>query len=287
VFCFPPTNYSHRWIPLVFIKIQPSEFAKIAFILAVSHYLATRENCRRLQDLAIPLLLAVVPMLLILLEPDIGMALVFLPVLFAMLAAADARRFHGVLILAVGLAFIPVAWKHLGTDHKARVIALFEQPLPNETPSKDAYQLHQAKQMRAMGGLWGSYWTGPYSENRADYHLPESENDFIVCVLGERFGLPGLAILLVLFAFLFWRAAEIALAAPDSFGRLTAIGIATLFAIEMLINVGMSVGLVPITGLALPFLSYGGSNLLAHALAVGLLINIGIRSGPDFQPVVA
>ena len=130
-----------------------------------------------------------------------------------------------------------------------------------------------------MGGVWGSFWTGRLSDDAAIYHLPESENDFIVCVLGERYGLPGLALLLGLFAFLIWRATAIANATLEPFGRLTALGIAAMFAVEVLINVGMSVGLVPITGLALPLISYGGSNLLAHAVAVGLLVNIGMRPG--------
>jgi cell division protein FtsW (lipid II flippase) len=146
-------------------------------------------------------------------------------------------------------------------------------------PSKEAYHLYQAKQIRAMGGLWGSYWSGSLSDDPADYRLPESENDFIICVLGERFGLPGLAVVLGLFCVLVWRATVVANATLEPFGRLAAIGIATLLAIEVLINTGMSVGLMPITGLSLPFLSYGGSNLLAHAVAIGLLINIGMRPG--------
>ena len=105
--------------------------------------------------------------------------------------------------------------------------------------------------MRAMGGVWGSFWTGQPTDDPAVYHLPESENDFIICVLGERYGLPGLAVLLRLFGFLVWRATAIANATLEPFGRLTAIGIAAMFAVEVLINVGMSVGLVPITGLAL------------------------------------
>jgi cell division protein FtsW (lipid II flippase) len=279
VFFFPMTNGVHRWIPLGPINLQPSEFAKVAFVLAMAQYLMYRENYRRLRGLVAPLLITMIPVLLILKEPDLGMALVFLPVLFAMLFAAGARRMDLAGVLAVGLLMLPFLWMQMSPDQKLRIAALFEQPPPGVQPSKEAYHLYQAKQMRAMGGVWGSFFTGRPSDDAADYHLPESENDFIVCVLGERYGLSGLALLLGLFAFLLWRATAIANATLEPFGRLTALGIAALFAVEVLINTGMSVGLVPITGLPLPLLSYGGSNLLAHAVALGLLINIGMRPG--------
>ncbi len=279
VFFFPMTNFAHRWIPLGPINLQPSEFAKVAFVLAMAQYLMYRENYRRLRGLVAPLLITMIPVLLILKQPDLGMAMVFLPVLFAMLFAAGARRMDLAGVLGVGLLMLPVLWTQMNSDQQLRIVALFEQPPPGKLPSKQAYQLYQAKQMRAMGGVCGSFWTGQLSDDPADYRLPESENDFIVCVLGERFGLPGLALLLGLFGFFICRATAIANATLEPFGRLVALGIAAMFAVEVLINVGMSVGLVPITGLGLPFLSYGGSNLLAHAVAVGLLINIAMRPG--------
>lgn len=279
VFFFPKINSAHRWIPFGPINLQPSEFAKVAFVLAMAQYLMYRENYRRLRGLVAPLMITMVPVLLILKEPDLGMAMVFLPVLFAMLFAAGARRMDLAGVLAVGLLMLPLLWTQMSDDQKLRIVAVIDQPPPGRQPSKEAYHLYQAKQMRAMGGVWGSFWTGQLSDDKADYHLPESENDFIVCVLGECYGLPGLAVLLGLFAFLIYQATVIANATLEPFGRLVALGIAAMFAVEVLINVGMSVGLVPITGLALPFLSYGGSNLLAHAVAMGLLINIGMRPG--------
>jgi cell division protein FtsW (lipid II flippase) len=279
VFFFPKVNSAHRWIPLGPINLQPSEFAKVAFVLAMAQYLMYRENYRHLRGLVAPLLITMVPVLLILKEPDLGMAMVFLPVLFAMLFAAGARRMDLAGVVAVGMLILPVLWTQMSQDQKMRIVALFDQPPPGRQPSKEAYHLYQAKQMRAMGGLWGSFWTGQLSDDKADYHLPESENDFIVCVLGERYGMPGLALMLGLFGFLIYRATAIANATLEPFGRLAALGIAAMFAVEVLINVGMSVGLVPITGLGLPFISYGGSNLLAHAVALGLLINIGMRPG--------
>jgi cell division protein FtsW (lipid II flippase) len=279
VFFFAPVNSAHRWIPLGLVKFQPSEFAKIAFVLAMAQYLMYRENYRQLRGLVVPLMITMIPMLLILKEPDLGMAMVFLPVLFVMLFAAGARRIDLIGVVALGLLALPFLWMQMDPNQKLRIVALFDQPPPGSVPSKEAYHLYQAKQIRAMGGLWGSYWSGSLSDDPADYRLPESENDFIICVLGERFGLPGLAVVLGLFCVLVWRATVVANATLEPFGRLAAIGIATLLAIEVLINTGMSVGLMPITGLSLPFLSYGGSNLLAHAVAIGLLINIGMRPG--------
>lgn len=279
VYFFPAVNSAHRWMRIGPIGVQPSEFVKIAFILAMARYLMYRENYRRLRGLLAPLAIAMLPVLLVLKEPDLGMALVFLPVLFAMLFVAGARRKDLACVLAVGLVMLPVLWMQMSKEQKMRVIALFEQPPPGGRPSKDAYQLYQAKQVRAMGGVWGSFWTGRLTNDPAVYHLPESRNDFVICAFEERYGLPGLAFALAVFAFLVWRATAIANSTLEPFGRLTAVGIAAMLAVEVTINVGMSIGLMPITGLALPFFSYGGSNLLAHAMAIGLLINIRLRPG--------
>jgi cell division protein FtsW (lipid II flippase) len=159
------------------------------------------------------------------------------------------------------------------------VVALFQQAGPGEKATDDGYHLRQAKQMFALGRVWGSAFTGPAVDDPAVYHLPEAHSDFILCVLGERFGLPGIALLLGLYGLLVWRAVAVAEATREPFGRLAAAGLAALVAVQVLINTGMTVGLLPITGLSLPLVSYGGSGLIAHALAVGLLLNVGLRPG--------
>ena len=277
-FC-PPINNAHRWIRLGPIGLQPSELAKVTFVLALARYLMYRENYRRLRGLAAPLALTLVPVLLILKEPDLGTALVFLPVLFAMLFAAGARRRDLAWMVVAGLLTLPLLWTQMSPDQQSRVTALFDQPPPGQRPSDAAYQLYQAKQMRAMGGTWGSLVAGQLSEDQAAYRLPEAQSDFILCVLGERLGLPGLALVLGLYVVLVWRGLVIAVETREPYGRLLAVGIATLFAVEVLIHSGVSVGLLPITGLSLPLVSYGGSGLLAHALAIGLLLNVGLRPG--------
>jgi len=279
VYFFPPINRAHRWIRLGPLGVQPSEFAKLAFVLALAQYLMYRENYRRLRGLVIPLVLTMVPVLLVLKEPDLGMSLVFLPVLFVMLFAAGARRADLAKVLALGVLALPLLWTQMSREQKSRVVALFDQPAAEERPGDDAYHLYQAKRLRALGGTWGSLISGQPTDDPAVYYLPEASTDFVFCVLGERLGLPGLAAVLGLYTFLVWRGLAIATATREPFGRLVAVGVVTLLAVQVLINAGMTVGLLPITGLPLPLVSYGGSGLLAHGIALGLLLNIGARPG--------
>jgi cell division protein FtsW (lipid II flippase) len=133
--------------------------------------------------------------------------------------------------------------------------------------------------LTALGGMWGSLLAGQPTDDPAAYHLPEARTDFIFCVVGERLGLVGLAAVLGLFGLLAWQGTAIALRTREPFGRLLAVGVTTLLAAQVLINTGMTVGLLPITGLSLPLVSYGGSGLLAHGIALGLLLNVGLRPG--------
>jgi cell division protein FtsW (lipid II flippase) len=130
-----------------------------------------------------------------------------------------------------------------------------------------------------MGGVWGSFFTGSPTEDPAAYRLPEAQCDFIICVVGERFGLVGSAFLFGLYLFFVGKAFWIAAATREPFGRLLATGVGALFAVEVVIQAGMSAGLLPITGLSLPLVSHGGSGLISHAIAVGLLLNVGLRPG--------
>jgi rod shape determining protein RodA len=279
VYFFPPLNKAHRWIRLGPVGLQPSEFAKVAFVLAMARYLMYRDNYRRLRGLLAPLAITLVPVLLILKEPDLGTSLVFLPVFFLMLFVAGAKRRDLGWIVLAGLLVLPLLWTQMSVDQKSRVTALMDQPPPGQRPSDDAYHLHQAKQFRAMGGVWGSLITGQPTDDPAAYRLPEAQSDFIFCVVGERFGLPGMVLALGLFVLLVWRASAIAAETREPFGRLLAAGVAALLAVEVLIHTGMTVGLLPITGLSLPLVSHGGSGLLSHAIALGLVLSVGLRPG--------
>lgn len=281
VFWFPTINGAHRWMRVGSVGLQPSEFAKLAFVLALARYLMYRDSYRRLVGLFIPLALALVPVLLILKEPDLGTALVFLPVLFVMLVAAGARARHLVLLTAVAVCLLPLLWSQMSREQKSRITALAEQTAPGERPTDDAYHLHQAKQLLALGGWTGSWIGGSVVGDDAVYYVPESQTDSIAVVLGERFGLLGWCGLLALYLALVWRCLVVAQGTIEPFGRLTAIGVAALVGTQALINTAMLVGLLPITGLALPLASYGGSSLLANALALGIVLNVGLRPGYD------
>jgi rod shape determining protein RodA len=279
VYAFPAKNGAHRWIHFGSLGFQPSDLAKLAFILVLARYLMYRDNYRRLRGLVAPLVLTLLPMLMILKEPDLGTSLVLLPVFFLMLFAAGAKRRDLACVVLMGLLALPVLWTEMSLEQKSRITALFDQPAADHRPSDEAYQLHQAKRMRALGGIWGSLMAGQPTEDRVAYYLPEARSDFIFCVLGERLGLPGIALTLALFALLVGRGLAIAAETREPFGRLLATGVAALFGVEVIINTGMNVGLLPVTGLSLPLVSYGGSGLLAHAMALGLLVNVALRPG--------
>jgi rod shape-determining protein RodA len=279
VYFLPLKSGVHRWIPLGFMDFQPSELAKLTFMLALAHYLVYRKNYRRLTGLLVPFLLTLIPVGLILREPDLGTSLVFLPVLFAMLFAAGARTRHLAVICLLGVVTLPVLWLGMSSEQKSRVVSLIVQTDGGPVPKGDGYHLHQSKQVLALGGVWGSDWVGTAFDDPMLYHLPASRTDFIFCLVGERWGLVGTCLTLLLYAILFARGLMIAAATKEPFGRLLAVGIVALLATQTVINTGMTVGLMPITGMTLPLLSYGGSSLLMTCLALGLLINVGMRPG--------
>jgi cell division protein FtsW (lipid II flippase) len=279
VFFFPSINGSQRWIRLGPLGCQPSEFAKLAFIVGMSRYLSRQSNLRRLPGFIPPLLLVMAPTLLILKEPDLGTSLVFFPVLYAMLFVAGARARHLCLVALAGVALLPVMWSQMSGEQRARVRAFVVQPPPTRVPSGDGYHLYQAKQVFALGGWWGSAVEGDWVDDPAAYRVPEAATDSIVCYLAERWGLAGVALLLALWAGLVTVILQVARKTHDPFGRLVATGVGALFAVQATINAGMLVGLLPITGLTMPLVSYGGSSVATSALALGLVANIAIRPG--------
>jgi cell division protein FtsW (lipid II flippase) len=272
-------NGAHRWVRWGRVGVQPSEFAKLAFVLVLSRYLMYRENYRRLRGMLVPLALTSLPVLLVLKEPDLGTAAVFLPVMLILLLVAGARRADLLRVLIAGALLLPLFWMQMSPYQKSRVQVLMHPPAPGQKPAADAYQLYQGRQMMALGGPWGSFFSGTPTDDTAVYHLPEDHTDFIFCVLGERFGLPGLALILLLYAWIVWRTVAVAMDTREPFGRLLAAGVAALLAVQVLINTGVTVGLLPVTGLPLPMVSYGGSGLVAHCLALGLVLNVALRPG--------
>jgi rod shape determining protein RodA len=291
VFLFPTVNGAHRWIRAIGVGFQPSEFAKLAVTLALACYLAHRNVRERFADLLPPLAIALVPVWLILKEPDLGTSLVFLPMLFAMLYVAGARRRHLLALALVGLSAVPALWSQMSRDQKSRVIALWQpddlaggyalgSTEPRRTPTPAGYHLHQAKRLFALGGFWGSALAGDTDDDLTiDRRVPEPQTDSIFCVIGERYGIAGCGLVLLLYALLIWRGLAIAEQAREPFGRLIVVGVMATIGFQVVINTGMLVGLLPITGLPLPLVSYGGSGLIANALGLGLVMSVAARPG--------
>jgi len=277
----PLRNGARCWIPLGVFDLQPSELTKLAFILALADYLSIRDNYRRWSGLLPPFLAMAVPVGLILKEPDLGSAMLFVPVLFGMLFAAGARLRHLVLVVLLGLAALPVFWWGMNAEQKSRITSLFNQQDGGPAPEGDGYHQHQAKLVLSLGGVVGSEFGGMPLDDPDAYHLPAGQTDFVFCWVGERWGLCGGVLTLLLYALLFAKGLQIAAATREPFGRLVAVGIVTLLASQAIINAGMTVGLMPIAGITLPLMSYGGSSLLSTCAALGLLMNIGMR--PTFQ----
>jgi rod shape determining protein RodA len=279
VYFMPARNGAHRWIPLGFADVQPSELAKLAYIMALAHYLMYRRNYRRLRGLVVPFLLTLLPVMLILREPDLGTSLLFFPVLYAMLYAAGAKARHLIAVALLGAVCLPALWMQMSAEQKSRITTLFAQTDLGPAPRGDGYHLHQSKQVIALGGPWGSDVTGMLVADPLAYHLPAARTDFIFCLIGERWGLPGTLGLLALYVILFARGLMIAAGTQEPFGRLIVVGIVALIASQLVINTGMTVGLMPITGLTLPLVSYGGSSLITVCIALGLLMNVALRPG--------
>ena len=268
----PMINGAHRWIKFGPMQMQPSELAKLSFILALAWYLRLRSNYRRFTGLIGPFILTLLPIALILKEPDLGTVLLFLPILFTLLFIAGARIRHLSIIILLGMVMAYPFYTMMPNYQKKRIQVLLKQNTDNPNWLRnEGYQLDQSKNYIALGGLTGQGWG---AEGLLRYDLPHGHNDFIFALIGHQWGLLGASFILLLYILLIVGGIEIAAKQPEPFGRLIAVGVCTLFATQMFINIGMTMGLMPITGMTLPFVSYGGSSLVSSFLALGLLINV-------------
>jgi rod shape determining protein RodA len=213
-------------------------------------------------------------MLLVFLQPDVGTTIVLAAILVGVLVVAGARLRH---LLALGLSALVLLFGafQLGVVKQYQLERITAFLDPEDAPAAALYNREQAEIAVGSGGLTGrGYLRG--TQTNLDF-VPEQHTDFIFTVVGEEFGFVGSVGLLGLYALLIWRAVRIALLAKDAFGTYVAAGIAAMLALQMFVNVGMVVGIMPITGIPLPFVSYGGSSMLASSVAVGLLLNIHMR----------
>jgi cell division protein FtsW (lipid II flippase) len=298
----PIKKGSRRWIVLgSLLQFQPSEFFKLIYIIALGWHLRYRSNYRRLSALIPPFLLTILPMALILLEPDLGTVLLMMPVFLTMLFLAGAKVKHLIVIIALAILAFPVLWMQMHDYQRMRISSVLFQSGIDGSESwlkkqsakhawlanifgvsserlrnwegGEGYQLTRSKLAIASGGLSGQgYRSGPFVKYK---FLPERHNDFIFALISHQWGFAGAVLIMGLYALLVVCGLEISAASSDVFGSYIAAGISIVFAIQVLVNIGMNIGIMPITGITLPFVSYGGSSLLVNILSVGLVNNIG------------
>lgn len=259
-----------RWISLGPLDLQPSEFAKIATILALAHFLGSRHSWERSGRMILTAIaLGLLPLLLIVKQPDLGSAILFLPMLFVLLYLWGIRYRLLVLAGALGAVALPFFWGFLKSYQQKRILVFLN---PNLDPLGAGYTAMQSRIAVGSGGLFGKgYLAGTQSQLQ---FVPEHHTDFIFCVIGEEWGFAGALILLVLYGFLFRAAFQVLGHTTDFKARLLIGGILAVLFSQVFINIGMSFGVMPITGITLPLVSYGGSSFVATAFALGLILSI-------------
>jgi cell division protein FtsW len=261
---------ARRWIGAGPLEFQPSEFAKLALILYLAAALTSKgERVRSLGSGLFPLFAVTFGLAgLVLLEPDMGTASLFAFTAVVMLYVAGARVPH---LVAVAMAVVPPLLVYVGSSdyRRARILAFLD---PWKDPQNTGFHIVQSLLALGSGGVFG---LGLGASRQKFFYLPEQYTDFIFSILGEELGLLGTALVLVLFVVFAYRAIRIALRAPDRFGFFLAVGCTSVIVIQAFINIGVVTSSWPVTGVPLPFVSFGGSSLVVSLICVALLINIG------------
>jgi rod shape determining protein RodA len=264
---------ARRWIPVGGVTVQPAELFKFAFVLMIVWVLTTRwAQPVRKGTLAVAGLVFALPFALIVKQPDLGTALILAPVLGLLLVGAGIRlRLLGGMVAAV-LALLPVVWFFLKDYQRERLMVYLD---PYRDPLGSAYNVIQAKIAIGSGQVLGKGIAGATQSRLA--FLPERHTDFIFAVFAEMWGFVGCLVLLVCYAFLLIRGFDIAATAREPLGRLVALGATALMTAQIFVNLGMVTGLLPIVGIPLPMMSYGGSSMVVSLMALGLLLSVRMR----------
>jgi rod shape determining protein RodA len=265
---------AQRWFELFGFQLAPSEVAKLALIAMLAAFLSELRGELTVRDVFRTAGIAALPALLVFLQPDLGSSIVFAAILVGMLVVAGARARYLALLGLTAVVLIVAGFQvGLVREYQIERLRAFLDPA---SVSEDAlHNREQAEIAIGSGGLTGVGY-GKGSQTNLDF-VPEQHTDFVFTVVGEEFGFAGSIVLLSLFGVLLWRAFRVAMLSRDPFGTYLAAGIASMLALQMFVNVGMNVGIMPITGIPLPFVSYGGSSLLLNFAAVGLLLNVHMR----------
>jgi rod shape determining protein RodA len=272
-----------RWIQIGPFQLQPSEFAKLALVIGLADLLAQRRRMDRMRDLVGPILFAAIPAALVFKQPDLGTALIFVAILVVMLFMSGARVWHLLLLFGGGFGLM-VAWIYLHVNFKVPLPLIHSYQLkrllvflnPNVDPTGSGYNIIQSLVSIGSGGMTG---LGVHSNQAVLSFLPEHATDFIFAVVALDFGFVGGAVLLALYLGLVWRALNIVSDVRDPFGALLGAGVVTMLAVQVLMNAGMAMGVMPVVGVPLPFVSYGGSSVLTDFLGIGVLLSLRLHPG--------
>lgn len=283
----PRVNGATSWINLPGMSFQPAEVAKVVFVLAMAWHLRYRSSYRTLPGLLVPFAIMLIPVGLILKQPDLGTAILFAPTLFIMLVAAGAKLRHlgaligvaaAVILINVAIIYVlPDNMQVLKPHQRARITSMISLATGDKTDlDTDAYHQDVAMRLIGAGGVSGYGYEQSRTLIRLN-HLPHDHNDSIFAVIVNRWGLIGAWAVIGLYLLLSGSILAVASRSKDPFARLACVGFAAMIFVQAAINIGMFINLLPITGITLPFVSYGGSSLLATFAMIGLVINFATR----------
>ncbi len=270
-----PALGSARWFSFGPLQLQPSEFATLVLVVAIATYCARRPEGLEFRDMVRLVLMSAIPIVLVIKQPDLGTGIVMAVILMVMLAVAGMPGRY-LLLLVAGAAVLVVAALNLGLLQHYQIERLTSFISPNGASQAATYNVTQAKEAIAVGGIFGQGLFHGALTNLA--YVPEQQTDFIFSAVGEQLGLVGAGSLLLAYGVLAWRVLRTAQLARDNYGRLLCAGIFALLVFSVFENVGMNMGIMPVTGIPLPFLSYGGSATIGFFAAIGIVVSVGARS---------
>ncbi len=264
---------AQRWIQIGSFSFQPSEFAKVFLIICLAAFMEKRiEWLETFRDYLPVFAYILLPFVLVMKQPDLGTSLTFIAILLGMIFVSGFKFNWFAKLGVLFVAMLPAFWMILKDYQKNRIRVFLN---PELDPFGSGYHVIQSKIAIGSGGLLGKGWLAG-TQSQLNF-LPENHTDFIFAVVGEEFGFVGSMFIILLYMIIIWRGITIALNAEDDFGTLLAVGVTSMFMFHIMVNIGMTVGIMPVTGVPLPFLSYGVSSLLTNVMLVAILLNIKLR----------
>lgn len=267
------THGAQRWIPIAGFQFQPSEFTKLFLVLVVAKYMADHsEEMSKWRNLLLSFSFVAVPLVLVYLQPDLGTTIVLAATWGVMALAAGMKKRDVLLIVAVMVVAAPIMWGNLRPYQQDRILTFID---PERDPLGAGYNVDQARTAIGSGGLWGlGFCSGTQTQLR---FLRIRQTDFIFSVIGEELGLIGALFVLALVVFILFRLIRVAMLARTPYGKFVAVGVTAIILIQSYVNLGMNLGLMPVTGIPLPFVSAGGSSLISLLAAEGVAQSILVR----------